>query len=271
MMHYLCLRIRRFMKLTSIELLEMAVAAYEFLSRPTLAKALGLGSHTGADLSRRHNLWRLQRDGLLNRIAHGNEIGWRVTAAGRRRLAELRNVPHLRQRHWDGRWRLVMFDVPEVSRKQRDAFRWWLRMERLGQMQKSVWVSAFPLSTDLEEFLRQAAELNWVLWFESPEKGPVTDVQIAQRVWSLSQLAADYERYTDAFGGKLTALQKGRATDTDLPRWRAEEVAAYEALLRRDPFLPKELLPSQFPGVAADELHVRFTQAVVRAAKAASR
>lgn len=258
----------RTMKITADELLELAVAAYGFLSRPTLAKALGGGTGWDPYARQRQTLWRLERERLLERIVQRDEIGWRITEAGRRRLEELQNVPRLRERPWDGLWRLVMFDVPEASRRQRDGFRWWLKVERLGQLQKSVWVSPYPLSIELERFLREAAELNWVLWFESPEKGPATDAHIAQRVWPLSRLAADYEKYMAEFGKRLAALEAQHFSAQDLARWRAEEKLAYTALLQRDPFLPKRLLPSGFPGPEADRFHQRFVKAVVKAANA---
>jgi len=253
------------MFITATELLEMAVAAYGFLSRPTLAKALGYGAHREADAARRRQLWDLQREGCLQRAKRAGEIGWCVTLAGRRRLAELRNSPRLRSRPWDGRWRLVMFDFPEISRKQRDAFRWWLRVERLGQLQKSVWVTPFPLSAELERFLKEAAERDWILLFESPEKGPVSDPEIAQRAWPLDDLVADYGKYLAEFGDRLTVVERCRATALELARWRAEETVAYEDLLQHDPFLPKRLLPAGFPGTAADQLHDRFVKAVARA------
>jgi len=175
-------------------------------------------------------------------------------------------APRLRERHWDGLWRLVVFDVPEVSRRQRDAFRSWLKIERMGQLQKSVWVSAYPLSAELERFLREAAQSNWVLWFESPEKGPATDAQIAQRAWPIARLAEAYEKYLAKFEDRLTALERGSVSGPELSRWRAEERATYDGVLQRDPFLPKRLLPPTFPGRKADRFHARFLSSVVKAA-----
>jgi phenylacetic acid degradation operon negative regulatory protein len=256
----------RIMKVTADELLDMVFAAADFLSRPTLAKALGCGTTWSSGAAQRQTLWRLQRDHMLERVRRGNETGWRITAAGRQRLAALPTAPRLRERRWDGLWRLVVFDVPEVSRRQRDAFRWWLKMERMGQLQKSVWVSAYPLSEELERFLTEAAQINWVLWFESPEKGPATDAQIAQRAWPIAQVAAAYEKYLAKFEGRLSALERGVVGEPELARWRAEEWAAYDGVLQRDPFLPKRLLPPSFPGWQADRFHARFLSSVVKAA-----
>ena len=46
---------------------------------------------------------------------------------------------------WDGKWRMVLFDIPVDKRKRRDAFR--LRLKELGLTlyQNSVWAYPYPL------------------------------------------------------------------------------------------------------------------------------
>lgn len=45
---------------------------------------------------------------------------------------------------WDSYWRLIMFDIPEVKRVQRDLLR--LKLRKLGflQIQKSVFIQPYP-------------------------------------------------------------------------------------------------------------------------------
>ncbi len=76
----------------------------------------------------------------------------RITEAGRRKLAftlEKEKLDLHKKRRWDGRWRVIIFDVPERRRKTRDRLR--LMMQELGfvRLQDSVWV--FPY--DCEEFI----------------------------------------------------------------------------------------------------------------------
>ena len=54
---------------------------------------------------------------------------------------------------WDGKWRVVLFDVPEKQRKLRNLFRTRLKQLSLYQFQKSIFVSPYPCFNEVE-FLR---------------------------------------------------------------------------------------------------------------------
>ena len=73
-----------------------------------------------------------------------------ITSEGKRELtrAEVRRGPETPKR-WDGRWRLIVFDVPERRRAVRNALR--RTVERLGflKVQNSVWVYPY----DCEELI----------------------------------------------------------------------------------------------------------------------
>ena len=51
---------------------------------------------------------------------------------------------------WDSKWRIIMFDIPEVLKKNRDAFA--TVMKRLGfeKLQKSVFICPFPCEGELK-------------------------------------------------------------------------------------------------------------------------
>ncbi len=76
----------------------------------------------------------------------------RITESGRKILAfeqEKAKLSNAKKKRWNGRWRVVIFDVPEKRRKTRDRLR--NIMERTGfvRLQDSVWV--FPY--DCEDFI----------------------------------------------------------------------------------------------------------------------
>ncbi len=50
---------------------------------------------------------------------------------------------------WDGKWRMVLFDIPAKKEKQRHIFR--LRLKELGLVlyQHSVWVYPYPLEKEV--------------------------------------------------------------------------------------------------------------------------
>ena len=58
---------------------------------------------------------------------------------------------------WDGKWRVVIFDVWEKARKKRESLRYEIKNFGFIQLQRSVWIYPFPcadfiklLKTNLE-------------------------------------------------------------------------------------------------------------------------
>lgn len=50
---------------------------------------------------------------------------------------------------WDGKWRVVIFDIPERLRQQRNMFRSKLKALNFYMLQKSVFVCPFPCEEEL--------------------------------------------------------------------------------------------------------------------------
>ncbi|MFC1756901.1 hypothetical protein ACFLZC_01975, partial [Patescibacteria group bacterium] len=56
----------------------------------------------------------------------------------------------LKPKKWDGKWRLVIFDIPETKRCARDALRQKLEQLEFYQCQKSTWIHPFPCIEEIE-------------------------------------------------------------------------------------------------------------------------
>lgn len=61
--------------------------------------------------------------------------------------------------HWDGKWRIVLFDIPEKRKKARNAIRWHLRQLGFLELQKSVFVFPYPCDAEVM-FLIEFFQLN---------------------------------------------------------------------------------------------------------------
>ena len=97
-------------------------------------------------------LGRLAALGLITFEKKDGKSYARITDAGRKKLAfelEKKKLDLSKKHRWNGRWRVVIFDVPERRRKIRDRLR--ILMQELGfiRLQDSVWV--FPY--DCEDFI----------------------------------------------------------------------------------------------------------------------
>jgi DNA-binding transcriptional regulator PaaX len=65
-----------------------------------------------------------------------------LTEKGREKTVPLRleMMVEKNPRHWDGKWRMILFDIPELRRKGRDALRHKLKELNCYKLQESVWI-----------------------------------------------------------------------------------------------------------------------------------
>lgn len=61
-----------------------------------------------------------------------------------------RDLSISRPETWDGKWRFVIFDVPEKYRRDRDILRDKLKKLNFFQIQKSVWVHPYDCEKEIE-------------------------------------------------------------------------------------------------------------------------
>lgn len=69
----------------------------------------------------------------------------------------IRKYSPLREASWDGKWRVVFFDIPEESHKQRNVFRRYLKNLGFYLLQKSILVLPFKCEDDVADI---SARLN---------------------------------------------------------------------------------------------------------------
>ena len=85
---------------------------------------------------------------------HENRDGTTTLAlsqAGRKRALTF-HAEQMRIRkpnRWDGAWRIVVFDIPEEKRKEREAFRIHLRTIGMRELQKSVMIHPYPCEDEI--------------------------------------------------------------------------------------------------------------------------
>jgi CRISPR/Cas system-associated endoribonuclease Cas2 len=97
-------------------------------------------------------LGRLAVQGYIVFEKHGDKKYARITEEGSKVLAfekEKAKLSNIKKKRWNGRWRVVIFDVPERRRQTRDRLRDIMREVGFVRLQDSVWV--FPY--DCEEFV----------------------------------------------------------------------------------------------------------------------
>ncbi len=78
-----------------------------------------------------------------------------ITPQGKSAADALRKLITSRKPHWDGKWRIVAFDIPERMKKYRAALRHALSSADYQRLQDSVWVGRHPLANEATEFIEE--------------------------------------------------------------------------------------------------------------------
>lgn len=94
--------------------------------------------------SARTIIWRLKQKGL---VGQKKSEGFNLTDSGKKFLNFLSGKNQ--KRNWDGKWRIIMFDVPEHKKGQREYLRSKLLSENYQPLQKSVFIGKQPISEDV--------------------------------------------------------------------------------------------------------------------------
>lgn len=109
-------------------------------------------------------LKRLRENGFIDLI-DDKELSFRLTDKGRDKALWTRMK--LVDEKWDGKWRIVIWDVPEKRRVARDLLRYKLKWLGFKQLQKSVWVTKKNCTQALRDFIKKLGIKDWVVVIES--------------------------------------------------------------------------------------------------------
>jgi phenylacetic acid degradation operon negative regulatory protein len=111
---------------------------------------------------------------------HEGEYTLRLTDKGKERVFAdqmKRGILQHDRKQWDGSWRLVVFDIPEKHKSEREALHRRLREMGLYQLQDSVLVSPFPVQAEIEMFCELLSITSGVRCIESKNIGEDDEVR----------------------------------------------------------------------------------------------
>ncbi len=93
----------------------------------------------------------LRRYKFVRHIKGSHVDKYIITKKGERKLQQIfiDEVVIKNPKKWDGKWTLVMYDLPIRYKKARDAFRWKLKDLGFFQFQKSAWIYPYPCEGEL--------------------------------------------------------------------------------------------------------------------------
>ncbi len=91
------------------------------------------------------------------------------------RTMSLGDNQSLTSMRWDGYWRIVIMNIPEDRKDERDAFRYLLKKANFACVKNSVWVSPHPLEHLLENLKKDFGFTDEIFIILSNKIDPVSE------------------------------------------------------------------------------------------------
>lgn len=231
----------------------------EFLSL-LLCSADMLAHPTFRNLTDSYESWAY-RNGLLRQVAKleqqrllerdhtfPNDRLYRLTEQGRLQALGGRDPQSQWSRYWDGRWRLVLFDVPIGQNARRERLRRYLRAKAFGCLQGSVWVTPDPVHGERGILAGGKVNVGTLLLLEARPCAGETDTEIVAGAWDFERIRQTYSSYLGVLDRYPTGPLHGSAAARAFRHWAAEEREAWVDAVSLDPLLPERLLPQNYLG-----------------------
>jgi phenylacetic acid degradation operon negative regulatory protein len=222
-----------------------------------------LGRLDVSEHATRSTLTRMVNRGLLRRQRYGRTMYFGLTQRaievlhdGRRRIWETGAVND----RWDGTWTLLCFSLPESWQRQRHGLRSQLAWAGFGPLQGGLWIA--PGHVDVEGIVGGLGLEAHVRVFRA-RADELTDVrQMIGDAYDLDGVAARYEDFLHRWEGAPVAGDPIAARLTIVAEWLLA--------IRRDPRLPVQHLPPDWPAAPAQSLFRRLETTLDEQARAAA-
>lgn len=210
---------------------------------------------------------RLLTVGEIEKIEKRGKPFYRLTSKGSEKLKE--NIPlfRLANKHWDGHWRVVIFDIKEEDKVLRNSLRRKLLSLDFGMWQRSVYITPHNIEQEISQYLESKKLFPSCVCLVARRSNLSDDRDLANQVWCLDELN---EEYRD-FMAKCQQLAIKAGGENIKDKEIGELWLWYKDLILKDPCLPKQLLPEDWQAKNAREEFIRFCSNLKRSHKVRAR
>lgn len=204
----------------------------------------------------RTSVFRLAKEKWLVSEQIGRKSFYSLTASGRRRFEHAyRRIYDQPQTQWEGGWQIALTTSGKLSPSQRDALRKDLLWEGFGVIAPGVLAHPSDNNESLMDILHENDVHDMVVVMQARTLGALSSRPLQELVrdcWNLEAIAQDYRRFIKRFQPVMRALKSSAEID---PQQcfvvRTLLMHEFRRVLLRDPQLPQQLLPRDWPGETA--------------------
>lgn len=131
----------------------------------------------------------LEQLGQLETVDQNDEVFLRLTKKGKLRALlqklekDFQSLPN-----WDGRWRLIIWDIPESSRLRRNQIRNFLKNLGFYRLQQSVFITPFPLPPAAVGYLRESGLIDFIRFLRVDK---IDDDHVLRKYFKLNRVKSN--------------------------------------------------------------------------------
>ncbi len=154
--------------------------------------------------------------------------------------------------HWDSKWRIVWFSIPESRRPIRDKFRRTLESIGMRPVLGSLWISPLSVGGEVISCARKFGIYEKVIYIETDHVEGLSQSQILS-AWDFDKYKQYYEGFIEKADQFLSSKQ-----EVDSRMYLKKLIFEYALILNNEPNLPIELFPNDWPKFRAQLMYKKI-------------
>lgn len=207
----------------------------------------------------RTSVFRLVKDGWLTAQPIGRRSYYSLTSAGRRRFEHAyRRIYQEPRKDWEGDWQIVFLSGGDIDGTQRNTLKKELLWEGFGAIAPGVLAHPSADLASLAEILEANGVQDRLVVMRARTIGAIAAAPLQALVhecWNLEAIATHYDDFIERFRPVQRALEHShRLVPQQCFAVQTLLLHEFRRVLLRDPQLPEQLMPRNWPGIEARAL-----------------
>jgi len=199
-------------------------------------------------------LGKMEAMGLVESTETNGKIVLKLSQRGYEFLNSILDQIHKDVVHWDGKWRMVWFSIPERERSSRDKFRRFLESLGLKPILNSLWITPLDVKEQVSKYVQKNHLTNRVLLTETEILEGMDTLEIL-KAWNFDKFRVLYEEFMKKVDLILSSKDSENFEKKKL-------IFEYASILNCEPQLPIELLPRDWPRFRAGLYYKRLRRTI---------
>lgn len=120
----------------------------------------------------------LKEKGYIETKSKNNDLFFKLTQKGKIQGLLKRLKEDLKKdQKWDGKLRAMIWDIPEKSSHERDRIRYFVKKLGFFRLQKSVFISPYPIPRSAVEYLKESELLKFIRFLRIDQTDDILEIK----------------------------------------------------------------------------------------------